>query len=172
MLTRARKTEIVDDLKRSMSAATAVIAVSPKELNTQDFDQFRNSVRESGGSVQMVKNTLLSCAVKGTDLEPLFSQLKGTTVLTMGTDMLSIAKAWKSFDKKFAGLLLYKAGVSDGENVPKEMLVALADLPSKDELRAELVGVLAAPASRIVRVLTGAQSAMLNVFRNKIDKGE
>lgn len=172
MLTRTRKEEIVQDLKGALGQEGAIFIVEPRPMPVEVFTGLRVEVRKVGGSVRMVKNTLALRAIEGTDLSVLAPALKGSSVLVMGADSLVLSKAIKKFQKENDNALVYKGGVIDGQSVDFAMVEALADLPSLDELRAQLLGVLSSPASSLVRVLSAMPRAVVNVLSNKVEKGE
>ena len=172
MLTRTRKEELVNELQATFAQEATVFVVEPKPMPVEVFTNLRTEVRKVGGSVRMVKNTLALRAIEGTGYSALASALSGPSVLVMGADSLVLSKAIKKFQKSSENALIYKGGVIDGQSVEFSTVQALADLPSLDELRAQLVGVLASPAASLVRTLSATPQAMVNVLSNKIEKGE
>lgn len=172
MLTRERKEEIVQELQETFQEASVVFVIEPKPMPVSDFDDLRIEVRKVGGSVRMVKNTLALRALEETDYSVLADSLSKTSVFLFGTDSLTLSKSVKKFRKGREDALEFKGGVIDGKSVDFAEVQALADLPSLDELRAQLVGVIAAPASRLVRTISAVPQAVVNVLQNKVKKGE
>ena len=172
MLTRDRKETLVQELHRAFTQEATVLVVEPKPMPVEVFTELRIDVRKAGGSVRVVKNTLALRAIEGTDMSVLAPALQGPSVLVMGADSLVLSKAIKKFQKENEDALIYKGGVIDGQSVDFSTIQALADLPSLDELRAQLVGVLASPAASLVRVLSATPQAVVNVLSNKVEKGE
>ena len=173
MLTRARKEQIVSDLTTIFQEnEQTIFVIEPKGVDTQTLTTLRVGLRAFGGSMRMVKNTLASMAVKETAYEDLSPFFKGVSVLLVGTDSLGMAKAVNAFMKEHEDALSYKGGVMDGTPVSVEMLVQLAKMPSIEELRAQLVGVLASPASELTRVLKAKPTSIITVLSKKMEKGD
>jgi len=172
VLTRTRKEEIISQLTAVMQEDRTIFVVESKGVDVATLTALRLNLRSAGSSMQMVKNTLASRAVKDTAYESLMPFFKGVSVLLVGSDSLGMAKAVQTFMKDHEGAISYKGGVMDGADVSLEMLKALASIPPLEQLRAELVGVLAAPAAEIVRVLKAKPQAVVSVLSNRVEKGE
>jgi len=172
MLTRTRKEEIVADLKRCFQGDDAIFVLEPKPMPVSVFTGLRVRVREVGGSVRMIKNTIALRAIDKTNYSVLSSAFSGPSVMLVGSDSLALSKALRLFEKENEGALVYKGGVIDGQAVDSQVVRALAELPSIDELRAQLVGVLASSSARLVRTISALPQAFVNVLSNKVEKGE
>ena len=173
MLTRARKEELCAELRTLFAEMPTVFVVEPAPMPVGVFDALRIEVRKGGGSVRMVKNTLARRALEGTACAGILEHFAQTSVLIAGSDSLALAKAVDKFRKETEDdFLSFKGGVIDGAVVDFTTVKALANMPSMDELRAMLVGVLANPASRLVQVLSGTQKSLVSVLSNKIEKGD
>ena len=172
MLTRSQKEAVCTELSEIMSSSGTVFVLEPAPMPVAVFEGLRVNVRECGGSVRMVKNTLALRAIAGTAYEGLSKAFSKTSVLMVGDDSLALSKALKSFNKENDNSLGFKGGVVDGKEVSFEMVKALANVPPLEDLRAQLVGVLAAPATRLVRTVSAVPQALVAVLSNKVEKGE
>jgi large subunit ribosomal protein L10 len=117
------------------------------------MSQLRSKARAHGASVRVVKNRLAKIALKGTNLELATSLLVGPTVLAYSSDVISAPKAVVSYAGINAKLVVL-GGVMDGQFLDANKMKALGNLPSLDELRGKLVGLLQAPASKLARVFS------------------
>lgn len=172
MLSRIKKEQIISDLTAVLQEDQTVFVVEPKNVNVATFSSLRVDVRNVGGSVQMVKNTLAQRVVQNTAFEKLAPDFRGVTVLLIGTDSLGMAKAIKKFMKENADMLEYKTGMIDGALIAKPMMEQLASTPPIEQLRAQLLGVLSSTARELLRVLKAKPTAVVNVLSGRIKKGE
>ena len=114
--------------------------------------EFRKRVKEAGGSVKVAKNKLAKLALKDTDSQGIADLLKGQTCVAYSDDPMSAARVSVKYAKENDKLVIL--GGAMGKTVMDVNAVkALADLPSLDELRAKLIGLLQAPATKIARIL-------------------
>ena len=154
-----QKKEIVANLTEKVSNAKIGVIVDYKGITVEDDTKLRKSLREAGCKYQVVKNTLLSRALKDAGIEGLDSVLEGTTAIAMsesdyaaGAKILSeYAEAAAKANNKFK----VKAGFIDGEAVDAAGVDALAKLPSKEVLIAQVLGGFNAPIQGFANVLSG-----------------
>ena len=157
---RAQKRETVAALKQTFTETNVVVVTRNLGLTVAQSTALRNRMRDAGAAYKVTKNTLALIALEGTRYAPLSDMLTGPTALATSTDPVAAAKAAVDFAKTNDRLEI--VGGAMGETLLDAAGVkALAALPSLDELRAKIVGLVQAPASKIARTINepGAQLA-------------
>ncbi len=150
---RARKVEVVDEVKTRMSAATASIVSEYRGLTVAELAELRGSLETAGGDYKIFKNTLVRLAIDGGEYQPLSEYLSGPSALTfVQGDISAVAKALRDFSRNNP-LLVIKGGLADGSLLSPGDLAALADLPPREVLLARLAGALAAPMQQLAGLL-------------------
>lgn len=160
---RPEKTTIVQGIREKLDQSSFVLIVDFTGMKVPHFEDLRSRLAEAGARLSVVRNTFLRIAATELSMPGLDDSLAGqTAMVTGGEDICAAAKAIKNFAAEFK-LPVVKAGVMDNAPLDAGQVAELADLPSKDALRAMLLGVLQAPAGRLVRVLNepGASLARL-----------
>jgi large subunit ribosomal protein L10 len=169
MLTRAQKADVVANLKERVARANSMIVVDYRGLTVQQSSDLRARLRKEGeGKIefQVVKNTLVRLATDGTALEGVHGFLQGPTAVAISYDDPSVvARVLIDFAKENEKLQV-KGGVADGEVVDLAAVRALAELPTKHELRGMLAGTIQAP----LRNLAGTMYALLGHLRNALEQ--
>lgn len=157
------KVASVEELVGDFGRATVTVVVDYRGLSAGEFDDVRRAVRAADGRCRVAKNRLAKRAIAGTSYAPLAAMLQGPTALIMGfKDPIAVAKAAVKLAEALPKLEI-RGAVLDGAALPATEVKALADLPPREVILAQLLGVLQAPATRLVRVLNepGAQLARL-----------
>jgi large subunit ribosomal protein L10 len=157
---RAKKIEIVEDLRGVFNEANAVVVTHYKGLTVAEISELRRQMRDVGARFRVTKNRLAKIALADTAHRGLADLFTGPTAVAVSNDPVAAAKATVAFAKKNEKLVIVGGGL--GEHLLSAQQVrALADLPSLDELRARLIALINTPASRLVGVLQapGAQIA-------------
>jgi len=172
-MNRTEKQQLVEELHQELGAAPHIVLVDFRGLSVPAATEFRRKVRAAGSTYRVVKNRLALRAAKGTSLEKLESQLEGTTgIAWTGEDPVAMAKALVAFAKEFPALK-FKAGVVAGEDIlDADGVKALSTMPSLPELRSSLLGLLQAPATKLVRLLGTPATQMARVLQAHQDKIE
>jgi large subunit ribosomal protein L10 len=172
-MNRTEKQVLIDDLHEEFGQSPHAILVDFKGLSVPAVTEFRRKVRQAGSRYRVVKNTLALRALKDTPLEKLAGQFDGTTgVAYAGSDPVALAKVLMDFAKENPSLVV-KAGVVAGDQMLDAAGVkALSTMPSLPELRSRFLGMLLAPASKLVRLLSTPASQMVRVLAQKAEKGE
>jgi large subunit ribosomal protein L10 len=165
-MNRTEKEQLVADLHREFEAAPHVVLVDFRGLSVPAATEFRRKVRAAGSRYRVVKNRLALRAAKGTPLEKLDGQFEGTTgIAWTGDDPVVLARALVDFAKDNPTLEL-KAGVVAGEQVlDADGVKALSAMPSLPELRASVLALLQAPASKLVRLLGTPATQLARVLK-------
>ena len=155
---RNAKEKIKDELASHLAEVDTVIVTDFQGLNVASMDQLRRKVSEAGGSYQVVKNTLLRLAAKGTDAEKLSELYAGNNALgTTKEDPVSLAKALVDFTKENE-MLSIKGGVLSGKVLDLSQIQSIATLPSREVLLAMMLGAMNAVPTGLVRVLNGVMA--------------
>lgn len=161
MSVKEEKVQVVQELKEKFSKSSSAILVDYRGLNVQEVTELRNNFREADVDYKVYKNTLTEIAVKEVGLEGLISSLEGPTAIAFSEhDPVAPAKILTDAIRKYRKIE-FKAGVVDGQVIDVEGVKALADLPSREELIASMLGSMNSPISNLVGVLSGLSRALL-----------
>ncbi len=161
-MNRQQKTEFINNLKDSLKNAGVVILMHQKGLTVAESSKLRVELREKDAQYKVIKNTLARLAVKDTPYEHLQDKFTGPISLAFSQDPIAAAKVAVKFIGSISdGKLKVVAGGMSEKPLTEKEVSALAVLPSLDELRGKLLGVLVAPATKIARLTKepGAQIA-------------
>jgi len=167
---RGTKEQVVAQLHEKMSNAAIAIIAEYRGLDVETVTGIRAKCRENGVEYKVVKNTLARLAAKGTAVEQIADSFTGPVVLMLGADPVTPAKLMAEFAKENEGKLIPRAAVAQGAKLDAKGLEALAKMPGLQELRAMLVGVLAAPASKLARVLAAPGQQLARVIDARREK--
>ncbi len=176
MLTRAEKETRVSALRDKFERASSVFVADYRGLSVQDVNVLRSKLREGdqGYEYQVAKNSLLKLAVDGTEAAGLKDHFVGPTAVAFSySDPAGLAKALVNYAKDHEALEL-RGGLVDGQAVDQAEIATLATLPSLDELRGKLIGLLQAPAQQLASIVQapGGQLARLVAARQaKLEEG-
>jgi large subunit ribosomal protein L10 len=168
-LERAQKREVVTALHDVFAKTGVVVVAHYAGLTVAQMTRLRSDMRSAGGQVKVAKNRLVKLALEGTDASGIVDLLKGPTCLAYSADPIAAPKVAVKFAKTNEKFVIL--GGSMGTTVLDAKGVnSLAELPSLDELRSKLIGLVQAPASKIARTLNepGAQLArVIAAYGNK-----
>lgn len=168
---RPEKSSIVDDLSAKLNASPFLFVTDYTGLKVDQFSELRNRLAEAGAKVHVVKNTFLRRAVSDAGLPDVGDVLTGQTAIVTGeSDVAAAAKVVKVFAKEFKQPTV-KAGIIDNALVSAAQVDAIADLPSREILLATFLGVLQAPASKLVRTLNEPGASLARLLQAKIEAG-
>ena len=166
-----RNTESLAALRETLQGRTNFFLVDYQGLTSEGLGALRKELRQNGAKLVVAKNTLINIALKDGGFD-FANVLHGPSALVLvQDDPVGAAKALTEFAKKNdKGIPAAKGGVLDGAQISAKQLEAVANLPSKDVLRAELVGVLQAPLSELVGVLGGKLQEFVGILDAKVQK--
>lgn len=148
---REEKQKLISELNTVFNSSALVVVTLNKGLTMAETTELRNAVRQDGASYKVTKNRLTKLALAGTPCESIQDLMTGTTAIAYSADNISAARAVVKMAKNNDKLEVV-GGVMDGKKIDVKTIQALAALPSLDELRGKLVGLLVAPAGAIARV--------------------
>ena len=167
---RAAKRELIDRLHTVFDDAGVVVVAHNTGMVAAQSAEFRRVVKDAGGSVKVAKNKLVQLAIKDTATADISGLLKGPTVLAYSKDPIAAAKAAVAYAKGNDKLVIL--GGAMGKTVlDAKGVKALAELPSLDELRAKLIGLLNAPATKIARTIKEPGGQLARVIQAKASQG-
>ncbi len=170
--TREQKSEQIKQLTDKLKANQTVIIAEFTGLSMEDLTDFRKKAREKGVTFNIVKNTLLTKAVKDVGIEDFdVSKIsKQLAIATGDADEVTVSKLVHEFSKSSDERVKIYSGILDNKVVPVETIIKLAQLPTKEELLAKVVGSLNAPISGFVRVLNGPLQGFYNIAKALSEK--
>ena len=169
-MNRNEKKETVEGLNQVFQGNDLVIVTHNKGLNAAQTDALRRSTRASGVTCRVAKNRLAQIAIKGTSFEGIADLLKGPTVLLFSKDPVAAAKTAASFAKENPTFIVI--GGAMGSTVMDAAGVhTLATLPSLDELRGKLIGIIQAPATKIAGIVQAPAGQLARVVNAYATKG-
>jgi large subunit ribosomal protein L10 len=160
---RSEKDQLVAELKGKLAGASAVYYTDFTGLNVKRMTELRRRFRKAGVEYVVIKNTLALRAVNESGLAG--ERLRGPTGLVVGTDPVAAAKVLSDFARENDQKPEVKGGLLDGRQIGVEQVKALANLPSREQLLAELAGGLQAPLAGFV----GAMNGLLYMFAGALD---
>ncbi|MCB9072145.1 MAG: 50S ribosomal protein L10 [Bdellovibrionaceae bacterium] len=172
--TRAEKNEEIASLSEKFARSKAAFLVDYKGMNVEQVTLLRKKLTTLKSEMKVVRNTLAIRALKDHPKaeEAVANDFVGTNAVVFAyEDASASAKALDEFSKDVEALKL-KTGVMDGERLDTAKIKMLANLPSKEALRGQLLGLFNMPATQFVRVLNAAPSSFLNVMNAYKDKQE
>lgn len=161
---KLEKVEIIRELQEKLSQAQIGILTDFTGLKVETLTQLRRQLKEAGGELKVVKNTLMTRAAADSLAAPLTSQFVGPNAVALGyADPVAVAKTLIKFAQE-KPLLKIKVGVLGGQVMSPQEIDALAKLPAREVLLAQLLGVLQGVPTALVTVLSGVIRNLLNVL--------
>ena len=164
MSTKAFKQEKIEAMKEKFEKAKVAVVTEYRGLTVEEITKLRRNLQKEDGDYMVTKNTLAKIAVKGTEYELLTDKLTGPVALAFGfSDPVSPAKAVTKFIKETKkGEIL--GAVLDGKLLSVEETKALANLPTKEELYAKILGSINSPATGIVGAINAVMSGLVRAM--------
>jgi len=171
-MNRAEKAQVVEEIRTQFTSAPLVVLTDFQGSTVEQMDVLRRAFEERGVQYRVVKNTLCRRAIQGTEHEPLSSYLKGNTGLVFsGEDPSDAAKVLKEQIKGNKNLLV-KAGYLDGDVLDEPGVIAVAELPSREELLVMLLRTLQEAPRRVMGVIRAPARDLLYLLQNYANKLE
>jgi large subunit ribosomal protein L10 len=163
------KKNIIGALGQEFEAAQVVVVMRYHGLTVQKMVELRNSMRVNGAKLKVVKNSLGKIAIKEGRFKSLTDLFVGSTAVAFSSDAVSVAKCLVDFAKDNE-VLVIKGGMMGDTVLDADKVVHLASLPSLDEIRAKIVGVLQAPASRLAAILCAPSEKIVRLIDANVSK--
>jgi large subunit ribosomal protein L10 len=149
---RSEKKEFVEKLKEEIDTSSSVIVTHYSGLTVDESEQLRSEMRNNGAKFKVTKNRLTKLALEQTQFKALADLFTGPTAIAYSDDPVAPAKVAVGFEKKFENFKIIGGGY-DGEKIDLKKINFLATLPSMDELRGKIVGLISAPAQKIALIV-------------------
>jgi large subunit ribosomal protein L10 len=168
---RAAKSELVSTLNDVFANTNVVVVAHYAGLTVADMQNLRAQMKQAGATVKVAKNRLAKIALEGTDVASISGLLKGPTLIAYSSDPVAAPKVAVNFAKANEKLVIL-GGAMGATTLNVDGVKALAILPSLDELRAKLVGLIQAPATKIAQVVNAPATKLVRVFGEYAKTGE
>ena len=148
-----QKQVVIDEIKGKLTKASSIVLVNSRGLSVEQDTQLRRKLREAGVDYKVYKNTMISFAVEGTEFEDIKPHLAGPTALAISYEDPTIAARVISKELKAMPVLEFKAGIIDKVLYDSDGVTAIANIPSREELLAKLLGSFKSPMASFARVV-------------------
>lgn len=166
-MNRQEKESFVSHIREELANSSIVVAVNRTAgITVEEITKLRKDMHAAEANLKILKNTLARIAIKDSALESLDKYLEGPTGLAFSNNPVGMAKAISEFAKSNDKLQIL-GGVMDGKAISVDTIKELASLPSMDELRAKIIGLLTAAASKIVRTVKEPSARVARVIAAK-----
>ena len=169
---RSEKKEFVQKLKDEIDTSSSVIVAHYSGLTVEESDQLRSEMRSNGAKFKVTKNRLTKLALEQTQFKNIVDLFTGPTAIAYSDDPVAPAKVAVSFEKKYDKFKII-GGAYDGEKIDLKKINFLASLPSMDELRGKIVGLISAPAQKIASLMkepAGQIARLVNAQSKSLEK--
>jgi large subunit ribosomal protein L10 len=169
-ISKARKHELVEQYRELIRQSRGMILAGYSGLSVREMQELRVRIREAGGELHVVKNNLISLALKDAGISLPADALAGTTAVGFaGEDVPAVAKAIVEMGRQ-SDFVQVKAGVVDGIGYGRRQVERLADLPPQPVVQAQLLAVLQAPGAKLAGVVAGSVRQVVNVIKAYSEK--
>jgi len=167
---RPEKADIVKDLSEDLKESSFVLVTDYQHMKVDDFSELRKRLAAAGAQVHVVKNSFLKRAMADSGLKSENGELSGqTAVITGEKDIAPVAKVLKTFATEFKKAML-KLGFIERAQVATKEIEKIADLPSREIVMAQLLGLMQAPATRLARMFNEPASSLARLLKAKSEK--
>jgi large subunit ribosomal protein L10 len=168
---RSEKQQLVTNLHQTLKTAELVVITQQSGLTVAEVTNLRRQMRQAGAGFKVTKNRLARLALEGTKFEGLKSMFTGPTAIAYSADPIAAAKVAVTYANSNDKLKIV-GGAMGGQVFDPAGVKALATLPSLDELRGKIVGLLAAPATKVAAVLQAPAAKLARVLNAYASKGD
>ena len=164
------KLDMLAKVSESLEASKGLFVIDYRGLTVKEAEELRHSLRENGAVMKVYKNNIVKIALEKAGLPAIDDVLVGTTACVFyENDPVDAAKVVKEASKKF-NKLEFRGGITDGVVVNAEQAIAIADLPTREELIAKFVGCISNPLSGIIRVCNGSAQGLVTALDALVDQ--
>jgi large subunit ribosomal protein L10 len=169
-LNRTEKTQNISGLQKKLDGSKAVVLTNFRGMKVGQLTNLRQRLREEKVAYQVVKNTLVKRAAKGTDLEKLSDYFEGPTGIAISYgEPIALAKALAEFQKTLPSFEV-KAGLIEGRVASPPEIKALATMPPREVIMAQLLGGIQGPATQLAGAIQSAIQQVLGTVQARIDQ--
>ena len=166
MMNKEAKKNYVEEMKKNFTSNDSVMIAQYQGLNVTELDELRKQLRDKGILFKITKNRITKIAIKETQVKDLEKYFTGPTAAAISSDPITTAKILTKFAKSHEKLKIV-AGFMDGKVLDEKEVAIIATLPSLEEARAQIIGILASPAQKLVSILLAPGSKIANLARAK-----
>ena len=169
---RSDKNDFVQNLKEELKNSSSVVVAHYAGLSVSETDNLRKEMRSNGAKFKVTKNRLTKIALTGTPYESIEDLFTGPTAIAYSSDPVAPARVSVEFEKKFENFKIL-GGSYEGEKIDNAKINFLATLPSLDQIRAKLLGLLNAPAQKIASIAQapgGQLARLINARSEQLEK--
>jgi large subunit ribosomal protein L10 len=167
---RPEKSSIVSELSEALKRSPFVLVTDYRGMKVADFSELRHRLSPAGAEVHVVKNSFLKLAMTDSGFPQVADQFAGQTAVVTGeADVAPVAKIFKTFATEFK-LAALRVGFVDRAVLSPAELETLAELPAREILQAQLLGLLLSPATRLVRLFNEPAAALARLLSAKAEK--
>jgi len=167
---KSEKEELIKEMADKFARAKTVIALEFKKVDVETVTKLRKKLRDGGVEYKVLKNTLAKRAAKGTGAEVIADDFVGPIAVSIGySDVVAPAKILTEFIKDLEAFKI-KSAVVEGKKTDAKGVMALAKMPGLNELRAQLLGMINQPASKLVRTIAEPGGRLARVIKAHADQ--
>ena len=171
---RSDKNNFVQNLKEELKNSSSVVVAHYSGLSVAETDNLRKEMRSNGAKFKVTKNRLTKIALTGTPYESIEDLFTGPTAIAYSSDPVAPARVSVEFEKKFENFKIL-GGSYEGEKIDNAKINFLATLPSLDQIRAKLLGLVNAPAQKIASITQapgGQLARLINARSEQLEKSK
>ena len=168
---RSEKDSFVKMMKEELSNSSTVIVSHYAGLSVLETDNLRKEMRENGAKFRVTKNRLTKIALADTPYESIVDLFTGPTAIAYSSDPVAPAKVSVNFEKKLQNFKII-GGSYDGEKIDMDKIIFLATLPSLDQIRGKLAGLINAPAQKIASVVQAPSGQLARLMSSRSEQLE
>ena len=169
-MNKEKKATYIDEMKSFFSTKSSVFITHYQGLTVKQIDELRSEMRKNGILFKITKNRITKLALEGSKYKKLESLFSGPTAVAFSDDAISSAKILTKFAKKNSNLKII-GGIMENDPLSLEDVEKIATLPTLDEARANITGILATPAQKIISILLAPGSKIAILAHAKSKKG-
>ena len=160
---RSEKKDFVTKIRDEFSNSSTIIVTHYSGLSVKEINELRKAMRENGAKFKVTKNSLTKLALANTQIETIADLFKGPTAVAYSSDSVEPARIAVEYEKKFKNFKII-GGAFEGEKIGEEKINFLASLPTLDEIRGKLVGLLTTPAQNIASIIKAPASQLTRLI--------
>ena len=168
---RSQKEELVASLHQTFAATNLIIVTQQSGMTVAEVSDLRRKMRDAGASYKVTKNRLTRLALEGTKFEALKELFTGPTAVAVSLDPVAAAKVCVAYAKANTKLVIVGGAMGETQ-LDAQAIQALATLPSLDQLRGKLIGLLQAPATKVAGVVQAPAAQLARIFSAYSSQGE
>ena len=170
MMNKSKKKTYIEEMKQFFSKTSSILVTHYQGLTVNQIDELRAEMRKHGILFKITKNRITKLALEGSKFKKLENLFSGPTAVAFSEDAIMSAKILTKFAKKNSHLKII-GGIMEEEPLSVEDVEKIATLPTLDEARANIVGILTAPAQKIISILLAPGSKIAILAHEKSKKG-